>query len=94
MLKNCESILQPLVCQNCYEDIIDKGVIDQANWLMYGCSKPSNPTHPYMLTYVFDDQIVDQKKKFKNNKELIKILSIRDHDMPNQFQLKMNIKMI
>ena len=28
VLKNCESILKSLGCQNGYEDIIDKGVID------------------------------------------------------------------
>ena len=73
VLKNCESVLKQLNCQNAYDNIIDKGVIDQANWLMYGCSKPSNPTHPYMLTHVFDEQVVDQKKKFKDNKQLIQL---------------------
>jgi hypothetical protein len=41
-----------------------------------------------MLTHVFDEQMVDQKKKFKDNKQLIQLLSIRYHCIANSIPIK------
>ena len=47
-----------------------------------------------MLTHVFDDQMVDQKKKFKDNKQLIQLFSILDHDITKSIPIKYKMKLL
>ena len=80
VLKYCDSILAEIESTNTYENIIDACIIDKNNWLMYGCSKLR--IKPYTLTHVFDAKNNDLDLKtngYSNSKELIMLLSIRDH---------------
>lgn len=38
------------------EAVVDKNIIDKANWTMYGCSKPGKK--PYVITGVYQEQTV------------------------------------
>ena len=79
VLVNCQPVLAPLGCKNNFEDIVDKSIISTNNWLMYGCSKPV--AKPYKLTHIFDHDFNDLNIKKFDTKSLIKLLSIRDHDV-------------
>jgi P4 family phage/plasmid primase-like protien len=78
VLIHCQPVLSQLGCKNNYDDIVDKSVISSNNWLFYGCSKPTS--EPYKLTHIFDHEFNDLNIKKYTDKELIKLLSIRDHD--------------
>ena len=79
VLLNCQPILSQLGCKNSnYDDIVDKSIVSVNNWLMYGCSKPT--AKPYKLTHIYDYEYNDLNTKKYNEKQLIKLLSIRDHE--------------
>jgi P4 family phage/plasmid primase-like protien len=80
VLANGISLLKNLNSKNCPEDIVDKAVISTNNWLMYGCSKPN--TKPYKLTHIYDYECNDLNLKNHSidNRQLLELLSIRDHD--------------
>jgi P4 family phage/plasmid primase-like protien len=78
VLQNCQTILSQLGCKNNFDDIVDKAVVSTNNWLMYGCSKMG--PKPYKLTHIFDQEFNDLNIKKYDNKTLLKLLSIRDHD--------------
>ena len=86
VLSNCQPVLTELKCKNNFEDIIDKSIISTNNWLMYGCSKPV--AKPYKLTHIYDHQCNDLDIKKYNNKQLIELLSIRDHDINQSMPIK------
>ena len=77
VLLHCQNVLSQLGCKNNYDDIIDKAVVSTNNWLMYGCSKPD--IKPYKLTKIYDNQL-EECEFIDSDKELIGVLSIRDHD--------------
>jgi P4 family phage/plasmid primase-like protien len=79
VLLHCQSVLTQLCCKNSLEDILDKSIISSNNWLMYGCSKPT--AKPYALTHIFDCEFNDLNIKKYTNKDLLALLSIRDHDV-------------
>ena len=79
VLLYCQPILSQLGCKNNFDDIVDKSVISTNNWLMYGCCKPT--AKPYKLTHIYDNEYNDLNIKKYDNKQLIKMLSIRDHDV-------------
>lgn len=92
VLLKCPTILAQIGCKNNFDDIVDKSVISTNNWLMYGCSKPV--AKPYKLSHVFDVDFNDLniKKYNSNEKELMKILSIRDHDITKSIPIKNEFK--
>lgn len=88
VLLSCQTILSQIQCKNNFDDIVDDRVISTNNWLMYGCSKPC--AKPYHLTHIFDYEYNDLnlKKYNSDNKSLIKLLSIRDHDIQASIPIK------
>lgn len=85
VLLNCQPILSRLGCLNNYDDIIDKSIISTNNWLMYGCSKPG--IEPYTLTHIYDSGL--NGFEFDGDaKQLINILSIRDHDQSQSVKIR------
>ncbi len=83
VLLHCQPVLSQLGCKNNFDDIVDKAVISSNGWLMYGCSKPV--AKPYKLTHIYDHEHNDLNIKKYDNRQLIKLLSIRDHD-PSTFR--------
>ena len=77
-LKICASLLNKLQCSTAVSEIIDKGIIETAPWLMYGCSKKD--TDPYKLSNIIDSDLSDLSTKNYTLKNLIELLSTRDHD--------------
>ena len=92
VLQHCQPILSQLDCKNSLEEIVDKSVISTNGWLMYGCSKPN--IKPYKLTHIYDLELNDLNIKNKNydDKTLIKLLSIRDHDITQSLPIKDEFK--
>jgi P4 family phage/plasmid primase-like protien len=74
----CKPVLSTIGCKNNFDDIVDEQVIAKNNWLMYGCSKLT--AKPYKLTHIIDFDHNDLNIKKYDDKSLIKLLSIRDHD--------------
>jgi P4 family phage/plasmid primase-like protien len=81
-----QPILAQIQCKNNIDDIVDKRVISTNNWLMYGCSKPV--AKPYKLTHIFDSEYNDLNIKKYDNKTLMSLLSIRDHDVKQSISIK------
>ena len=77
-------VLIGLYAKNSVDDIVDRAVVEDNNWLMYGCCKPA--TKPYELSRVFtmvsgEDGTnhmigVDCKKIYPDDRALIDLLSI------------------
>lgn len=70
------NIFQNFVFDNSIDDIFDKAVIENNNWLMYGSCKTNNINHVYKLSYIIDIHL----QKINNNddiNELVNDLSIR-----------------
>lgn len=86
VLLYCEPILSKIGCKNNYDDIVDKAVVSTNNWLMYGCSKPQSK--PYKLSHIFDHEFNDLNIRKYNDLDLIKLLSIRDHDEAKSIPIK------
>ena len=86
VLSNCSEVLDSIESTNSYEDIIDKCIIDKNNWLMYGCCKLS--TKPYSLTHVYDIDFEDLKDDYQDVKDLLLLLSIRDHPESSSVPIK------
>jgi P4 family phage/plasmid primase-like protien len=82
-----QPVLSTIGCKNSIEDIIDKAVIDHNNWLLYGCCKPT-PGRPYKLTHIYDSQFNDLNIKKYDDRTLIRLLSIRDHDKALSIPIK------
>ena len=73
-------------CKNNLDDIVDAHVISANNWLMYGCSKPV--AKPYKLSHIFDTELNDLNLKRFDSRSLIRLLSIRDHDVTKSLPIK------
>lgn len=74
-----QAFFDSLGCKNSINDIVDKSVISTNGWLMYTCSKPM--IKPYRLTHIYDHEYNDLNIKKYPSKDLISLLSIRDHDI-------------
>ena len=66
-------------CKNVANDVIDKSIISSNGWLLYGCSKPSILTPPYVLTEIFDHEFNRLNIKSLTPRFLIELLSIQNH---------------
>jgi len=55
ILELCEPILNKLPIVNTKDDVIDRSVIGDNNWLVYGCTKPNLPA--YKITAIYDHQL-------------------------------------
>jgi P4 family phage/plasmid primase-like protien len=55
ILELCEPVLSKLPLRNSNDEVIDRGVIGDNNWLVYGCTKPNLPR--YQLTAIYDHQL-------------------------------------
>jgi len=81
-----QPLLAQIQCKNNIDEIVDKAIISTNNWLMYGCSKPV--AKPYKLTHIFDSEYNDLNIKKYDNKALMSLLSIRDHDANKSISIK------
>lgn len=86
VLLHSQPILSSIETKNSVEDIVDKAVICSNNWLMYGCCKLVSK--PYKLTHILDHEFNDLNIKKYDDKGLIKLLSIRDHDITQSIPIK------
>jgi P4 family phage/plasmid primase-like protien len=57
ILKKIGDILCDLELKNIIPDVVDRAVISQNNWLLYGSNKDKPKNNPYELTYIFNGKI-------------------------------------
>lgn len=90
ILEKAQSVLGDMFLANDYNNVIDKAVIDQSGWQMYGSSKPSN--EPYLVRKVYNYNI-DTENIEENSQILtdctiqfkfVNILSMRKKEEPIQ----------
>lgn len=86
VLLYCQPVLSTIECKNKFDEIVDKSIISTNNWLMYGCSKPV--AKPYRLSHIYDEEYNDLNIKKYDDKTLIKLLSIRDHEVTKSIPIK------
>ena len=72
--KTIIKLFKDMGCSNPVDDIIDKSVIQNTGWFMYGSSKPDG--EPYKLTHIYTQEFKEVKHKYSMD-ELILIQSIR-----------------
>jgi P4 family phage/plasmid primase-like protien len=83
---------------NDIDDIIDKCVIDQNGWFMYGASKPRK--EPYKLTKIYkvkNGVATEFSKKnliAKTNRDFIELFSVRNKEINVNYKDDVNIKHI
>jgi P4 family phage/plasmid primase-like protien len=77
VLEKANPIFEPIKSINKIDDIIDKSVVSSNNWFMYGCSKLT--AKPYKITHVFNSQGEEVDDFDMSDKDLIELLSMRDH---------------
>lgn len=77
ILKNINGILEDLPLTNKAYDIVDKAVIQNNNWLLYGSQKPN--CDPYQLKYIFNGELEEiNVTDFNFNENIAKYFSIRN----------------
>ena len=55
-------VLESLPLKNTYEDVVDKGVsIGDTNWQVYGSCKPGNDTYKLTSSYIFEQELMENK---------------------------------
>lgn len=86
VLLYCQPVLSQIECKNNFDDIVDKSIISTNGWLLYGCSKPV--AKPYKLSHIYDFEYNDLNLKKFDDKSLIRLLSIRDHDVTKSVPIK------
>lgn len=77
VVEHCNDVFSPLKCTNKPDEIVDKAIISNNNWLMYGCCKPN--LKPYLLTHLYNEDCVDLPFAGYSHTSLIALLSIRDN---------------
>ena len=87
-----KQLLNNLEITNTIEDVIDICVIEKNNWQMYGSTKPNCESYKVTKIYDYTDSKPNKMESQQggliyNDKEMLRILSIRNKD-------KTNIKMI
>ena len=71
-------LVTKLNCTNSIDDIFDRSVIAQNGWFLYGSSKPNRIPYKLSTIYLYNENKLTKIKNEYTNKELIKILSIRN----------------
>ena len=91
VIEKIGDIIKEINPKNEIKDIIDKAVIYNNGWIMYGSSKPNK--EPYKLTHIFKDTVELDIKDIPDFKEEIlpKILSIRYDNGNKEYEYKENI---
>ena len=76
VIKELEEYYKSFPFTNTISNAIDKRVIDQVGWYMYGSTKPGVPR--YELKYIFDQSLNQVDIKLYNEYQLPSLLSIRN----------------
>jgi len=76
VIKDLEEHFKTIPLENSISNAIDKAVIEQAGWYMYGSTKPG--VKRYKLVYVFDSLGLQMDVKKYSEFDLPQLLSIRD----------------
>jgi len=76
VIKELEDTYNALPFENSLRDAIDKSVIEQVGWYMYGSTKPG--VARYALKYIFDANMGPIDLKLYNEYQLPSLLSIRN----------------
>lgn len=76
VIKELDDFFKTMPFENTISSAIDKLVIDQVGWYMYGSTKPGVPR--YELKYVFDHTMSQIDIKLYNEYQLPSLLSIRN----------------
>jgi P4 family phage/plasmid primase-like protien len=81
ILKKIGDVIADLDLKNTISDIVDRAVISQNNWLLYGSNKDKPKGNPYYIKYIFDGftEEIDQCEYFKDkDSNLTRFFSIRN----------------
>ena len=87
ILKKIGSIINDLEPINLVSDIVDRAVIANNNWLLYGSNKDKPKNNPYKLKYIFNGnlEILQKVEDFKNQglnlAEFFSIRNKRENDL-------------
>ena len=77
ILKKISPLLEEIPLTNKPHDVVDKSVIFNTNWLLYGSSKPN--LDPYILKYIFDQNLNEiELEEYDFNMNIVKFFSIRN----------------
>jgi P4 family phage/plasmid primase-like protien len=76
VLKNLNDFFQKINCTNPAFKILDRSIIEQNGWYLYGCRKPGRDA--YKLTYILDEFGNELDKTIYCEKQLTQLLSIQN----------------
>lgn len=76
VLKKVEDFFKKINCSHPAFKVLDRAIIEQNGWYLYGCCKPNRK--PYILTYILDDNCNELDKSIYSEKQLPQLLSIQN----------------
>lgn len=89
VLKKIVSILEELPLINKPYDVVDRSVIRDTNWLLYGCSKPN--IEPYQLTGIYNGKVEELNiEEYPFNMNIAQFFSIRNKKECDVINIKEN----
>ena len=83
-----KQLLNKLEITNTIEDVIDICVIEKNNWQMYGSTKPNCESYQVTKLYDYTNSKGERIDNKYTEKEMLKILSIRNKDKTNIKKIK------
>ena len=87
VLKLIVPILEDLPLINKPSDVVDRAVIKDSNWLLYGSSKPG--IDPYQLTYIINKKLEELNiVEYEYNMNIAEFFSIRNKDTKDLIHIK------
>lgn len=93
---NIKELFSKIGYVNEIEDIIDKCVIEQNNWFMYGASKPNKEAYKLTKIYKIKNgntfEISQNNLNLNNDRKLIELFSIRNKSLNVEYRNSINIK--
>ena len=95
ILKKIDTIISDLNPLNLTPDIVDRAVISNNNWLLYGSNKDKPKNNPYKLKYIFDGNLncPQTVEDFKNQGlNLAEFFSIRNKTEFDLIEIKKDKK--
>lgn len=95
---NLKSLFSNLGYTNELEDIIDKSVIEQNNWFMYGSSKPNKEAYKLTKIYkVSNGNVLEISRKnldLVSDRKLVELFSVRNKTLNVKYKDDIDIKKI
>jgi P4 family phage/plasmid primase-like protien len=89
ILKKISGLLEEIPLINKPYDVVDKSVIFNTNWLLYGSSKPN--LDPYILKYIFNSKLNEvEPESYNFDMNIVKFFSIRNKKQNELINVKEN----